>query len=252
VDADGKPKRRVIVIGSRNVGNNHGFVAWQKDENQKLFHVRGEPFNHPSYSCLVIHQDGRLAVRALRFEQDRVFESDTDITEEVTWCVYANWVLRDGKVVNIEEIIDQFYDIRHVLAFEREHPLGKQIEAFLYEGYPERFRENALRAWREKGVPRNRFLHNVLGLSDNSIFILQREGTIEEVAHWLKEAGASDCLILDNGASPFCWAWWPYPKGGFLFTAPDFRPKASAVIAFILKGPAATDLPGGSVSFSIV
>jgi len=93
-----------------------------------------------------------------------------------------------------------------------------------------------LRALREKGVPRNRFLHNCLGLSEDSIFILQRERTIEEIAHWLKEVGAKDGLILDNGASVFCWAWWLHPKSGFLFSAPDFRPNASAVIAFILKG----------------
>jgi hypothetical protein len=130
--------------------------------------------------------------------------------------------------------------------------LGRQIEAEIYAGYPERFCENVLSAWREKGVPRNRSLHSCLGLSEDNLFILQREGTIEEVAHWLWEVGAKDGLILDNGASPFCWAWWLYPKGGFLFTAPDYRSNASAVIAFILKGPAATDLPGGSMSFSVV
>jgi len=249
---DGRLTRPVVVVGSRNVGNNHGFVAWQKDENPKLFHVRGDPLNYPSYSCLVRHQDGRLAIRSLCFEKERVLEGHTDITEEVTWCVYANWVLRDGKVINVEEIIDQFYDIRHVLAFDREHPLGRQIEAEIYEGYPEGFRENVLRVWREKGIPRNRFLHNCLGLSEDSVIILQREGTIEEVAHWLREAGAKDGLILDNGASVFCWAWWLYPKGGFLFTAPDYRPPASAVIAFVLKGPAVTNLPSGSVSFSTV
>lgn len=251
LDANGNPQRRLIAIGSRNVGNNHGFLAWQRDEKPCLFHIKGDPLSYPTYSCLIRQQDGQLAIRALNFKQDRVMEGDADITEEVAWCVFANQVLRDGQVVSIEEIIDRFYDIRHVLAFDRQHDLGKQIEAEIYDSYPERFRENALRAWREKGVPRNRFLHNCLGLSDDSIFILQREGTIEEVATWLKEAGAKDGLILDNGGSVFCWAWWMYPQGGFLFAAPDFRPPSSAVIAFVLKGPVQTALPGGSVSFSV-
>jgi len=30
LDSDGRPRRRILAIGSRNVGNNHGFVAWQK------------------------------------------------------------------------------------------------------------------------------------------------------------------------------------------------------------------------------
>jgi hypothetical protein len=252
LDANGRPTRPVIAIGSRNMGNNHGFIAWQRYENPKLFHVRGDPLSYPAYSCLVRHRDGRLAVRALCFDKDRVLEGDMDVTEEISWCAYANWVLRDGNIVSVEDIIDQFYDIRHVLAFDRKHPSGWQIEAEIYEGYPERFRANALRTWRKRGVPRNRFLHNCLGLSEDRIFILQREGTIEEVASWLKEAGARDGLVLDNGASVFCRVWWLYPKGSFLFTAPDYRPNASAVIAFVLKGPASTDLPGGSVSFSTV
>jgi hypothetical protein len=252
LSADGKPKRRIVVIGSRNVGNNHGFVAWQKDENPKFFHVRGDPLNYPSYSCLTRFQDGHLEVLALRFEKDRVFEGNREVTDSITWCVYANQVLRDGKVVNIEEIIDQFYDNRHILAFDRSSQKGLEIETMIYEGYPGRFRANALKAWRDLGVPRNRFLHNCLGLSDDSVFILQREGTIEEVAHALQLAGARDGLILDNGGSVFCWTWWIYPDGGFLFTAPDFRPNGSAVLAFVLNGPANNDLPSGSVSFSIL
>ena len=101
-------------------------------------------------------------------------------------------------------------------------------------------------------MPRNRFLQNALGLCKENLYIFQREGTIEEIGHWLKEAGAKDGIILDNGGSVFCWAWWGYPKGGYIFTAPDFRPPSSAVIALVLKGPARTDLPGGSVSFSVV
>jgi len=251
LDCEGKPKRRMIAIGCRNVGNNHGFVAWQKDQDPKLFHVWGEPLNYPYYSCLTKHQTG-FSVRALRFQGESVLEGGTDISEEVTWCVYANWVLRNGKVVSVEDIIEQFFDIHHVLAYVRELDVGRRIEAEIFEGYPERFRENALRALREKGVPRNRFLHGCLGLSEDNIYVLQREGTIEEMAHWLREAGARDGLILENGGSPACWAWWPYPKGGFLFTAPDYRPNATAVIAFVLKGPVNTDLPTGSVSFSVV
>jgi hypothetical protein len=250
IDDDG-PNRRLIVIGSRNVGNNHGFIAWQNRESPRLFHVSGDPLNYPSYSCLVRDQHGHLSIRPLRFAEDRVLEASIDITDEIAWCVYANWVLREGRIVNIESIIDEFYDIRHVLAFDREHPLGRQIESEIYKDYPERFRENALRLLRQ-GVPRNRYLHNCLGLSDDHIFILQREGTIEEVANSLREAGARDGVILDNGASVFSWAWWPYPKGGFLFTAPDYRPPASAVIAFVLDGRARVDLPAGSTSFSVV
>lgn len=252
LDVSGVPKRPILVIGSRNVGNNYGFVAWQKNEKPKLFHIREEPFIHSTYSCLVKYEGNGPAIRTLAFERERIFDGKIDVTEDIAWAVYANQVLKDGKVIHIEETIDQFYDIRHVLAFERERAEGVQIEAEVYDGYPDRFRENLLRVWREKGVPRSRYLHSCLGLSGDTIIILQREGTIEEIALWLNESGAMDGVILDNGASPFCWAWWLYPKGGFLFTAPDFRPRSSAIIALILKGPPNVHLPGGSVGATIV
>jgi hypothetical protein len=71
------------------------------------------------------------------------------------------------------------------------------------------------------------------------------------VAHWLAEAGADDALILDNGRSVACWAWWIYQDGGFLFTAPDYRPPATSVLAFVLRGAVRADLPGGSVSYTV-
>jgi len=110
----------------------------------------------------------------------------------------------------------------------------------------------------EKGLPRNRFFHNCIGISDENVYILQREGTVEEVANWLKDAGARDGIILDNGGcvllgmeeGPF--QQNGYPKGGILFSAPDFRAPSSAVVVFVLKGPAATCLPGGSVSYAVL
>lgn len=252
LDERGRPGRPFLVIGCRNVGNNHGFVVWQAEREPRLFHVLDDPCGYPSYSCLTRLHDRTLGVRQLRFERERVIEGQTDITEQVAWSVYANWILRRGKVVAIEELIEEFYDIRHVLAFDRVTPAGQRIEEHIYGGYPAAFRDRALSALRELRVPRSRYLHNCLGLSENRLFILQREGTVEELAHWLQEAGAEDGLILDNGASVFCWASWIHPNGGYIFAAPDHRPNATAVLAFTLNGPLRCDLPGGSVSYAVL
>jgi hypothetical protein len=256
VDGEGRPRRRVIAVGNRNLGNNHGFVAWQRDREPRSFHVRGDPLDWPGYSCLVADRRGRLSIGNLRVAagSDRVESADdgADLSDEIQWATFGQWVLRGGRVVGIEEITDQFYDIRHVLAFDTSRPEGKKIEAEIFAGYPERFRENALKALLQDGVPRSRYLHNCIGLSDDRIFILQREGTIEEMGHWLKEAGAEDGIILDNGGSVACWAWCVYPNGGFIFAAPDYRPPATSIIAFVLKGPVRTNLPGGSVSYTVL
>jgi len=251
VGPEGRPRRRVIVIGCRNLGNNHGAVAWQAEGDPKLFHVQGDPLSLPSYPCLVSARDRQLSIRDLRFESDRVLERHADVSALVSWCAFGSPVLRDGAVVSIEDVLEQFTDVRQVLAFVRELPLGQKIEAEVLQGYPEAFRDNVLRVLRA-GVPRQRFLHNAVGLSRDKVFVLQREGTPEEVGHCLRKAEATDGLILDNGGSVFCWAWWPHQAGGFLFSAPDFRPRGSAIVAFVLKGPASTDLPGGSASFTVV
>lgn len=261
MDSSGRSRRRIIVIGSRNTGNNHGFIAWQKDEMPHFFHIRNDPLNHQDYTCLVKKKNGFLSIRTLRFDNERVFDNSAELTPNLDWCVFGNQILKDGHLIDVEDHIDRYYDIRHILAIDRSTPAGMEIEKQIYQGYPIQFKENALKMLRDKGIPRNRYLHNCIGISNENVIILQREGTVEEMAYRLKKAGAVDGLILDNGGSVFCWAWWvnpqgPFPekgfsKGGYLFSAPDFRPPSSAVIAFVLKGSAGTNLPGGSVSYSL-
>ncbi len=256
LDERGRPLRPVIAVGNRNLGNNHGVVAWQGEETPPLFRIHGDPLNLPAYSCLVAQRNGLVEICDLQFPENGLrvhgVDEDRDRTDHVAWAAYGQRILRRGQVVKIEEIIDQFYDIRHVLALDPARPEGERIATDLYKNYPDVFRANVLRAWRDLGVPRSRYLHNCIGLSRESVFILQREGTIEEVAHWLREAGAEDGIILDNGGSVACWAWWIYPHGGFLFSAPDFRPPASSIIAFVLRGPTTVKAPGGSVGYTIV
>lgn len=256
LDGAGKPLRRVIAVGNRNLGNNHGFVAWQHDQTPRLFHVQGDPLAYPTYSCLVAGPGGGLTIEDLRFDPlgARVYRAadGCDLTDSVAWATFGQRVLRTGRVVSVADIVEQFYDIRHVLAYDVRRPDGKRVEEAVFQGYPERFREQALRALWEHGVPRNRYLHNSIGLSRDTVILLQREGTPEEIGHWLREAGAEDGILLDNGGSVACWGSWVYPSGGIVFAAPDYRPLATSVLAFVLKGPVRADLPGGSVSFTVV
>lgn len=143
------------------------------------------------------------------------------LADEIKWCTFGQQVLRVGRLVSIEEIIDQFYDICHVFWFPI-HPVGKdpcphseQELQELYEHYPQeqelkKLGSRALRKFRDrlleelaKGRPRSRYLHNAVGIGDTDVIILQRHGTIEEIGKWLKEEGARDGIILDNGGASF-------------------------------------------------
>ena len=269
LDSYGRPTRRVVLIGNRNLGNNFWSVAWHKDKEHRCFHLKSEPVSERTYTCLTRYKDGHLGIEAFEFRPEgddyhpyRASNGE-DLSEEIEWCTYGQQVLRDGKLVDVEDIIDQFYDIRHVLYFPTSSEEGKRELQEFYKGYPGTFRKRALDEWRN-GRPRSRYIHNAVGIGPDKIILLQRHGTIEEIGQWLKDEGAEDGLLLDNGGSVFTWAWWPITEvfkedgkdiritGDLIFNAPDWRPPTVSLLAFVLKGPPRLEEPRGSVSFAVV
>jgi hypothetical protein len=254
VGTNGKARRRAVAISNRNLGTNHGHSAWQRGERPRLFKILEDPGHTGSVSFLAAWRDGSVSIEDLRLDggEDRVLTSDgRDIGDEIEWATTGQRVLRDGSVTRIEDIADQFYDIRHVLAFDTRREDGERIRQEIYQGYPATFRDNVLRAWREQGVPRSRYVHSAVGVASDAVFVLQREGTVEEIGEALKSAGATDGVILDNGGSVACWVWWAnLYAGGIISPTVDYRPPGTSAIAFVLKGPVNVDLPGGSVSYS--
>ena len=255
VDESGKARQRAIAVSNRNLGTNHGHVAWERAAQPPILRIGEDPFAGRPRSCLTVRAGGRLSIETLTFEgrEQRLHavDGDRDLSDEIEWATYGQQVLRNGSVARVDDIIDEFYDLRHVLAFDHRHEQGERIRQEIYEGYPAQFRERALRAWRENRVPRARYFHNALGLSAREAIVLQREGTIEEIGAALRDAGADDGLILDNGGSVVCWAWWANNyAGGIVSPTVDYRPPGTSAIAFVLKGPLNVDLPGGSVSYS--
>jgi len=275
VDGYGCPTRRLILIGNRNLGNNPGFVAWHSEKSPQLFHLKGEKVENRTFTMLTSWKDGDLSIEPITFKPDGgsykpyLPPGHPRKEETIAWCTYGQQVLRKGKIVPIEESIDQFYDIRHVLWFPL-HPIGEgrcsvAEEEFMkiYENYPEAFHENTLRELKS-GRPRSRYLHNAVGIASDRIIILQRHGTPEEIGQWLREEGAEDGLILDNGGSVFTWAWWAYKDtirveekviirtGNVIFSSPDWRPPTISLIAFVLRGPARHVEPPGTIAMAMV
>jgi len=257
LDAEGKPQCRAVTISNRNLGANHGNIAWQRGATPPIFHIAEDPCGYKTYSCLAVWRNGPLSIEDLRFDftAQRILAAtgDRDLSDEIEWATFGQRVLRAGAVTPIEDIIDQFYDLRHVLAFDHHKEHGVRVRNCGYRDYPAKFRENSLIAWRDYGVPRARYYHNAIGFSRDALFVVQREGTIEEVGAALREAGADDGIILDNGGSVACWAWWLNQyRGGIVSPTIDYRPPGTSAIAFVLKGPVTHDLPGGSVSYSVL
>ena len=121
---------------------------------------RGRPVRRAARPCLAVRAGGRLSIETLTFDvrEQRIHavEGDRDLSDGIEWATYGQQVLRSGSVARVDDIIDEFYDLRHVLAFDHRHEQGERIRQEIYDGYPGQFRERALRAWRD-GTPRARY-----------------------------------------------------------------------------------------------
>ena len=253
VDDEGRARRRAIAISNRNLGTNHGHVAWQRDQRPRLFRILEDPIGAPSASFLAATSGGALVIAdcAIDIAGDRLLDTDgRDAGEGFAWATVGQRVVRSGTVTPVEEIAAHFYDARHVLAFDSRREAGERIRQAIYDGYPQTFAANVLRAWRE-GASRARYMHNAVGMNAREVIVLQREGTIEEIGQALIDAGADDGVILDNGGSVACWVWWANDyRGGIISPTVDYRPPGTSAIVFELKGPMNVEMPGGSVSYS--
>ena len=250
---DGRARLRAVAISNRNLGTNQGHLAWQRGETPRAFRI-GEDHSTAPRACLVARPGGQLAIERLRFEieADRLYRASTgeEVGNEIEWATSGQQVLCQGRVSSIDELAGEFYDVRHLLAFDHHREAGARIREAIYHGYPGRFEHQVRTAW-AAGVPRARYVHNAVGLSAEALFIVQREGTVEEIGAALRDAGAHDGVILDNGGSVACWVWWAnLYAGGIISPTVDYRPPGTSAVAFVLKGPTQVDLPGGSVSYS--
>ena len=215
-----------------------------------------EPIKRRNYTGLGVFDSNKLDIIDVKFVKGSnkklvpKWATNNSTITDLQWFTFGQQILKNGKIVAIQKIMEQFYDVRHVFALDlnRDQTILNQV----YCAYPENYKMELLKLW-DQGIPRSRNLHSAIGLSDDKAFILQRFGTIEEIACWIKEAGARDAIILDNSGSVGCWAWWVQnakTKGGYIYSAPDFRPNASSVIAFVLHGPThINEIPGATSHF---
>ncbi len=232
-----------IIISNGNLGNNLWHVAWQYDKERRLYHLKDEPFTERVYSCLVTSRDKskRLGIKRIKFnEAEEVFdEAGRTISRGVKWCAYGQQIVRTDnernitEVVPIEEIVEQFYDVRHVFDlkdFDKRKEKDGMVISKLYEDYPTKFRENMLIKLRE--FPRAKYYHSTLGTNEEGIVIYHYKDKIEEIGKRLVDKGVKDAIILDQGGSVGIYSSW---LNGFLTRSSYFRPARISTIAFVLK-----------------
>jgi len=266
LDPDGCVNQRIVLVGNRNLGNNYGFTAWDSGRSPHCFYLLGEPVGTRTYTCLTWRPSEGPTIQSLRFQQDGddyrpVAAADPASTSlgDVVWCTYGQQVLRAGKLVDTEDLLTEFYDLRHLFHFNLKDPSEQEHLRALTALYGDTaaLKEAVLGVW-HGGRPRSRYFHNATGIGHDRLVIVQRHGTPEELGQWLLEAGAEDGILLDNGGSAFTWGWFAGTghtdgrrRGGVVFSSPDWRPPSISCLAITLKGSARHNETPGSVSFSV-
>jgi hypothetical protein len=229
----GGKEKKFVMLGNGNLGNNFWHVAWQKDEDKKLYCLEYEPFSKREYSCFIVPVREKPLIDNLRFDKKEkpIFPW---LNEGIKWCISGQQILHDNEPVPVEDIVEQFYDARHIFALKDwgpEKEKNNKILNEIFEGYPGEFREN-MRARLNSEFPRAEYYHSVLGIKAESIVLYQSHGTIENIASRLAEKRVIDAIVLDQGGSVGTYASW---TGSYINRSSYFRPERISTIAFTLK-----------------
>jgi len=114
------PQRRVLAfVANGNLLFNPWFVAWI---DGRLFHLRDEPLKERTYSSLIVWREGHeppASIEDLKFENGKVLlvsqRATDDITDRIKYTTFGQRLVKEHRPVGLGSILDQFYDLRHLL-----------------------------------------------------------------------------------------------------------------------------------------
>ena len=244
-------RRRAVAITNRNLGTNHGHVAWQRTLTPKIFHIREDPLDEPAYPCFVVWRDGGVAIADLRFDvgAGRVVDArdGRDVGDEIEWATSGQRVLRGGQVARVDDIADRLTtsgmywrsitierkasESGVIIATTRERSATTSGARGTISASPAR----ATFTTRSDSRATRWWSSSARGRSRRSA---RRSGPRVQMT------GSS---WTTAGASP-AGCGGPTYAGGLVSPTVDYRPPGTSAIAFVLKGPARVDPPGGSVA----
>jgi hypothetical protein len=151
-----RPKAyNLVVQGAGDLSMNEWNVAYYSEQRKepKVVIPENEPFGSRRYNCLVVWNEGApsdrvgkatkhiteeeagaslgrdLSITQLQFSKGPPYlmlsgnySANTSLHELVKFAVYGKLVLRQGNVVEADEVIDEFQDLRHVFLMPNLNP----------------------------------------------------------------------------------------------------------------------------------
>jgi len=155
-----------------------------------------------------------MHVRVLAFRDGRpVTPAGEDVSAHLRWCVSGMYILEVGRVRGVDQLIEDAYDIRHILALDPLRSDGRAALDRIYKSESGVFDAGQFKAQcgcksGAMGAARSRYFHSCIGIAPDRVILLMAEGTPEQLARRLRRRGCSDAVILDQGGSAGLWASW--------------------------------------------
>jgi len=212
-DIDGRDN---VLIPHQNFYFNSWFVMFKDG----VIHYVFDEFDQEEriYSSIVVYNNGRIAIESLKYikgsedAKDRIVLNETgeDLTDKVRLAFFGQQIVKDGELVNVDDIREQFADYRHL-----EEP----------------------------------FQHSIFGIDEKGDIIIMSVGgdrknpkealTIEQAAEFAKSKGSYNAILLSNGGDVN-----PRENGELMVASPAgtigsvvsmARPWSTAAIAIVKK-----------------
>jgi hypothetical protein len=263
--------------GWRDLGQNPWHVFWENNTNgERFLKDDGTISNNPDsidrlvrikeddiygitrnnnldsgrvYTSFIVPNKGKPYIDEVRFDENQdIYSNDMNqnLSSVINWAASGKPLVKNGNPVNIEDVVEQYYDVAHVFAVSNEKIENKEsrpdrlrkgdLVQKLYKNYPKDFKKNCIDVMSD-GYEKGKYYFDVVGVDDSKFMILQKYGTLDDVSKSAQEIGMKDAIIVDEGGSVATWSWYHGPNGGFENCSSYLRPQAIAVLGIKLNYP---------------
>jgi hypothetical protein len=240
-----------IVVGNGNLLSNVGIVGWHDGMTLRVAWEERRMQIGWAYSCFWVATSGRTGIGRFSFQDGlpRPLEDQPAGPGELAWVTSGQPILWDGKVARPKKVIAETYDVRHVYHLpttvgddsQKQRAL-RQVCRFttlwvnqLLKPMAQATRVLNKFASREHLGTEDRYFMGALGADEEGrVYLVQRHGSISDVARALRDRGATRAILLDQGGGvgTYYQSDRHCPAGAFIFRSRDLRPERLCAIAF--------------------
>jgi len=254
ITLDKDKKEAVLAIGNGNLLSNLGIVGYIKGTDSTRFLKTAwedkritNGWQYTCFHCSKNPKTGKAGIEKVSFQDGK---PTPDLNHD--WIASGQPILWNGIVSNPEDLIAETYDFRHIYqlratvgshketkdAYEKiQEYMSFWMDVFQDGNLTQEMAAQKLKreAYRKAFSIECRYLQNALGVDrSGNLYVVQKHGTMRDIAQTLKQMGAERAILLDQGGS--VGVFYQSPKyckeGDFITRSRDLRPTRLCILVF--------------------